>query len=668
MENNDTKMTWWQKLLLWIFGAGVAVTAGMPFIPESELLLSPDLSQQGAAIQWDFGTPEGTTYEVAIKDESFTYRDSWGHFTFTPLAMRFDGETVRDAKPRVKREMTSDGYASYADVLGDGVTLLYTAKGRRAEKNVRIDSLESLGEIPADAQYLEIAFLVDTNYIINPGKVREVTNLGPHSRLDVPEVWDSSKTPVLNEGDTVEEKYRWTKTQTENKRQDIEGEFYKEDGRLIFIKRIPISFLKVATYPVFTDVDITYGSSVAFDSNSAPVNSVHMAKLDDNKFVVCWGDDADTVTEGRCRVGTVSGTTVSFAGAQSDWSTDCFGSGICYQAVAQLGTDKWMIFYSDDIDDDGYMRVGTSTGSSIAWGNAVKFQAADAEEMSATAIGSGKVALIFNDEGNSDTATALACNESSSVPACGAENDYAVTDYYSVAQDIAPTDTADAFVSCFASSDLGGTLCFASTVSTLTITHGTVATPLATGNFFGKSCLATIGAGQFSLLYQNGGAAEADYDQLGVVGTISGTTITLGSAAEYADATNDYMECFGNVLDTTTTGAAFYADDSASLGNGDAFSDRYSVVFGTTRSFTQAASEDAVASSGIIQQEQDSGYAIMVDSDTVVACFDDTDNTSEGQCIAGDFGGGGGGATGTAGIPSAFLKGLWYQLGDAFKK
>lgn len=159
--------------------------------------------------------------------------------------------------------------------------------------------------------------------------------------------------------------------------------------------------------------DITYGTAQEFESGRALY--CQCCEIDTNKFVVVYAD-ADDGVAGKARVGTVVGTVITW-GPISEFCSAVVG----YQlGVCKLDTDKFAVVYADDVlDDDGYARVGTVSGTTISWGTAKEFHDTDVEYPSCCQLGTDKFAIVYNDETGGDLGTVCICTVSNSTITAG---------------------------------------------------------------------------------------------------------------------------------------------------------------------------------------------------------------------------------------------------------
>lgn len=272
---------------------------------------------------------------------------------------------------------------------------------------------------------------------------------------------------------------------------------------------------------------LIFGTASQFEANE--ITRMESATIGTNKFVVCYAD----ASAGQCRVGTVSGTTITW-GTESQFAADVVIAesliGVC-----QLDTDKFAVVYGDDGQaEDGFVRAASVSGTTITWGAAVEFSNnLDADSVGCVDIATDKIIVGYNDEGTSGTGSGVACTASGTAMTCGTINDYAVTDYYALYNTPAKLGT-DKFVMSFCSQDGTSAHVVAGTTSGTTITWGTVVT-ITTDTTSNTYACSPQDADRFVVVYndETGSAGRA------VAGTTSGTTITLGSVIDFNPTSED---------------------------------------------------------------------------------------------------------------------------------
>jgi len=154
------------------------------------------------------------------------------------------------------------------------------------------------------------------------------------------------------------------------------------------------------------DVDnnsISFGTEVVFES--ATTNWIAVTYDANAEKVVISYQDAGNSNYGTAIVGTVSGTSISFGSPTVFESATTDRIHSVYDSNAQ----KVVIFYQDRGNSNyGTAIVGTVSGTSISFGSATVFESANASEFSGAFDSSNnKVVIAYKDLGNSSYGTAV---------------------------------------------------------------------------------------------------------------------------------------------------------------------------------------------------------------------------------------------------------------------
>ena len=149
---------------------------------------------------------------------------------------------------------------------------------------------------------------------------------------------------------------------------------------------------------------ISFGSSAIFES--AGTTYIGATFDSSNNKVVIGYKDEDNSGYGTAVVGTVSGTSISF-GTPVVFETDSSQSkSLTFDSTA----NKVVIAYSDEGGalKYGTAIVGTVSGTSISFGTAVVFEAAESTYISATFDSdASKVVIVYEDVPNTNSGTAI---------------------------------------------------------------------------------------------------------------------------------------------------------------------------------------------------------------------------------------------------------------------
>ena len=283
------------------------------------------------------------------------------------------------------------------------------------------------------------------------------------------------------------------------------------DGKVGFITETALSTPTVSD-PVVFESAYTQWTSAVYDSNS-------------NKVVIAYRDKGNS-DYGTAVVGTVSGTSITF-GKPVIFEYD--GVQHVY-ATYDSNSNKVVIAYRDNGNSEyGTAIVGTVSGTSISFGSATVFESAETDYISATFDSSNnKVVIAYRDVGNSNYGTAVVGTVSGTSISFGtpvvfesvrSDNISATFDSSNNKVVIAYKDTGNAS---YGTAIVG-------TVSGTSISFGTaVVFNSETTSYF--SATFDSANNKVVIAYRDSGNSGAG---TAVVGTVSGTSISFGSAVVY---------------------------------------------------------------------------------------------------------------------------------------
>jgi len=272
---------------------------------------------------------------------------------------------------------------------------------------------------------------------------------------------------------------------------------------------------------------IAFGMSAEF--NSGNTLAISLAALSSTVFVAAYRDLSDS-SHGTARVGTVSGTTVTFGAEAEFLSAGAIGFT---SPVAALSATKFVVAYQDQADGyHGTAKVGTVSGTSVTFGAESEFLSTSIDIVSAAALSATAFVVAYN-EGTNDGASAKVGTVSGTDITFGAEAKFVAPGESSYASSISVT-TLSATAVVVAYRDLSNS------------SHGTarVGTVSGTAITFGAEAefnsaittdisVAALSATKFVVAYRD--AADSNHGTA-KVGTVSGTAITFGAEAEFLSA------------------------------------------------------------------------------------------------------------------------------------
>ena len=319
------------------------------------------------------------------------------------------------------------------------------------------------------------------------------------------------------------------------------------------------------TVSVVAQTEITgpgTGSEAVFESASTTWISATYDSTN-SKVIIAYRDGGNS-NYGTAIVGTVSGTSISF-GSPVVFNT---ATSTEISAVYDSSNNKVVIAYKDDANSGyGTAIVGTVSGTSISFGSSAVFQSGHINYISATFDSSNnKVVIAY--QGNSFHGTAIV-----------------------------------------------------GTVSGTSISFGSSAVyNSATTGYIGS---AYVGSGKVVITYQNDGDSAKGYVS---VGTVSGTSISFGTAVKFEDARTSHTS---PTYDSTNGKVVIaYQDEGNSL-------------YGTAIVGTVSGTSISFGSPTVFESAESSFISAAYDSTNqkVVISYRDHGNSNYGTVITGTVSG-----------------------------
>ena len=278
---------------------------------------------------------------------------------------------------------------------------------------------------------------------------------------------------------------------------------------------------------------ISFGSEIVFNSDNTNYMSLAFDPNTANKFVITYSDGNSAI--GTARVGTVSGTSISFG------SEVVFNAGATsYQSLSfhPSTANRFIITYTDDANSGhGTAIVGTVSGTSISFGSEVVFNAGTTYyTQSSFDPSTAKLVAIYRDAGNSSYGTAIVGTVSGTSISFGSEVVYnsAQSNAQSVSFD---PNTANKCVIVYqdAGNSSSGTA-IVGTVSGTSISFGTAVVFNVGNTMTPYVAFEPNTAGKLLVVYRD--QANSAYGAA-IAGTVSGTSITFDSEIVFNTAASD---------------------------------------------------------------------------------------------------------------------------------
>tara|TARA_R100000988_G_scaffold623_1_gene353 strand:+ start:5132 stop:6979 length:1848 start_codon:yes stop_codon:yes gene_type:complete len=429
-----------------------------------------------------------------------------------------DGVALRLGEAALASGNQAIGVASTA--LASGNASIALAQTALASGNAALEAISATpGGLEAEFTASSTVAVGNSVGLDDLGKVRPITTVTDGATR-------SYGTPVVFE--TANSEYISTTYDSSNNRVVIA---YADDGN---------SNYGTAVVGTVSGTSISFGTPVVFESTEVRfVSTVYDST--NNKVGIFYRQQSAPNYPGFGIVGTVSGTSISFG------SATIFRSQFCenISAVFDSTSNKVVVAYTDGSNsDNGTAVVGTISGTSISFGSEVVFESAATYQISTTYDSTiDRVVIAYRDAGNSDYGTAVVGTVSGTSISFGTPVVYVSQQ---VTHQSATYDSKEERV-VIAYRDgwnLYGTAIVGSVTGT-SISFGT-AVVFETGvtNFI--SAIYDSTSDKVVIAYEDG--SNSSYGTA-IVGTVSGTTISFGTAVVFEAADSGYISATYNSTD-----------------------------------------------------------------------------------------------------------------------
>jgi hypothetical protein len=352
------------------------------------------------------------------------------------------------------------------------------------------------------------------------------------------------------------------------------------------------------------------GSAQVFEGGrTSEVASVY--DPDANRVVVAYRDEDDS-SYGKAVVGTISGTSISF-GTPVTFNT---GNSSVISAVYDSNAQKVVIAYKTSLNNYGNAIVGTVSGTSISFGSSAVFETGNTFNISAAYDSNAqKTVIAYRDNGNSSYGTAVVATVSGTSITFGTP----VVFESASSIEISTAYDSDAQKIVIGYSDLGNSnygTAIVGTVSGTSISFGT-AVVFESATITKTSVVYDSNAQKVVIAYRDAG--NSNYGTA-IVGTVSGTSISFGTAVVFESAATDEVS---TIYDS---GAQFVVITYQDEGNSNYGTTVVGTVSGTSISFSTPVVFESAATDEMI------GRSAAYDSNAqkVVVAYQDEGNSNSG--------------------------------------
>ena len=393
---------------------------------------------------------------------------------------------------------------------------------------------------------------------------------------------------------------------------------------------------------------ISFGSAVKFE-NGSTYNTATVYDTNANKTVIAYRDNGDA-NKGKAVVGTVSGTSISYGSIVEFDTGNSRDMVMSYDPVAQKILLVYKILSSPN---PGYSIVGTVSGTSISFGTRVEYHSGSTDVNRVVYDSNAqKHVILFRDQDTSPyRGKIIEASISGTSVSYGAEFEWSSTSFSEPAITYDPDQKKVVLAYVDANNSSYGTARVYTTGYT-SATGGTIADGKAvivnangTVSSVGQSALTEAKGSEVE--FESGAARNQAvvYDSANdkvvifykdennsnygtaIVGTVSGDSISFGTAVVFESANSDNMAA---VFDSSNSKVVVGYRDT---GNSNAGTAVVGTVSGTSISF----GTPVVFESGNTNNSM--GMSFDTSANKVVIAFRDTDDSRYGKAIVGTVSG-----------------------------
>jgi hypothetical protein len=309
---------------------------------------------------------------------------------------------------------------------------------------------------------------------------------------------------------------------------------------------------------------ITFGTEAAFQSNFTGADFISATALSATAFVVAYRDISDPLYgHGRARVGSISGTSITFGAATEFVSAN----GASRISVAALSATAFVVAYRDYANPSvaGMARIGTVSGMGITFGAAAEFESAGVENISAAALDADRFVVAYSESDASYHGTAKVGTVSGTAITFGAAAEFLSGYVDSIA---AAAWSATTFVvACQDLVDSARGKAWNGTVSGTAITFGAETEFLAAGGGADFNSITTLSGTQFVIAYRDnsdsghGTAKVGSLSSAWATGPSDSVSAADSSARAAGKATSDSV----SAADSSARAAGKATSDSVAI-------------------------------------------------------------------------------------------------------
>jgi len=333
-----------------------------------------------------------------------------------------------------------------------------------------------------------------------------------------------------------------------------------------------------------SDNSISFGTPVVFES--ATTDSISSVFDSSNNKVVIGYRDGGNSYYGTAIVGTVSGTSISFGTAATFWTTNTC-SDVCLSFDTNV--NKVLVCFTNNIKD-GYAIAGTVSGTGISFGSTQLYENGTAINNRSAFDNENNVhVVVYKDGGNSSYGTACVLSVASNSTVT-AQTPVVFEEAETLYMDIAFDTTNNKFLILFQQLGLGvysKATGIVGTVSGTSLSFGSKALVYDTGAGAANAIALVFNdaAGKFVGIYNEGNTGDNTPGVRYAEGTISGTDVSFTHAQVDSDNSTDYNDV---IFDSNLKRTVLLYSDSGDSSHGKA------IVRATAGTYSVATSENFI--------------------------------------------------------------------------
>jgi hypothetical protein len=378
----------------------------------------------------------------------------------------------------------------------------------------------------------------------------------------------------------------------------------------------------VGTPVVFENADTRFPAAT-FDSNS-------------NKVVIAYRDQGNS-EYGTAIVGTVSGTSISF-GTPAVFNSAAIEYMSPDSIVFDSNSNKVVICYKNGGNSNyGTAIVGTVSGTNISFGTAAVFESATTASISAAFDSNSNKVVIAYKAVSPETATAIVGTVSSTSISFGSKVVFSTGAPTATAQTFDSSNNKVIIVYWDEGNSKQGTA-IVGTVSGTGISFGSETvfeTSTLTKNGKGLTASFNPNAGKVVVAYTD--VSDSNYGKA-LVGTVSGTSISFGTAATFETASSTE---FDSVYDASSQSVIIAYKDEGNSSAGTsvaAFISGTSISFSSPTVFEADRTDEVTLTYDSFNNKTVAAYQNAIDSNdgTAVVFSPSTVSATRGQVADGD--------------------------------